>query len=332
MNEMSGKWDREELYEKVWQHPLRKLAAEYGISDVALANVCRKLQIPLPSLGHWTKIQCGQAIPRPALPAAKDLPVLIRPIPREKILLLTEDAPKLETIQRIEEGATPPVTNAMLAHPLIEKAKRTLSGARTTDRGVLWRGREVDCLDLRVSKACLPRALRIMAAILHILETEGFNLLVEKRGSESTSAMIYGEAIRFGVVERSRQIKPVAPPNAKSGISTSYAYNSIKLEPTGLLSIEVWNYYSGGPQKVWRDRDSASLEEQLPKCAAGMMRIALKGRAEEKARHDREEARQKQIDEVADVLRRIEEEERNIKLLKRNAAAWWQAERIRNYI
>jgi hypothetical protein len=90
------KWDRQELYEKVWQYPLRKLAVEYGISDVALANVCRKLQIPLPGLGHWTKIQCGHKIPTPVLQAAKDLPVLLRPTPREKTPLLTEDSPKLE--------------------------------------------------------------------------------------------------------------------------------------------------------------------------------------------------------------------------------------------
>ena len=45
-----------------------------------------------------------------------------------------------------------------------------------------------------------------------------------------------------------------------------------------------------------------------------------------------EEAQQKQIDEVTDVLRRIEEEEKKIKTLKREAVAWWRAERIRNYI
>ena len=40
-------WNRQELYEKVWQFPLRKLAVEYDISDVGLAKVCRKLEIPL---------------------------------------------------------------------------------------------------------------------------------------------------------------------------------------------------------------------------------------------------------------------------------------------
>lgn len=332
MTDIGGKWVRQELYEKVWQYPLRKLAVEYGISDVALANVCRKLRIPLPALGHWTKIQCGHKIPTPVLPTAEDLPVLLRSAPREKTPLLTEDSPRLEVAERIEAGATPHVTNAMLAHPLVESAKRVLSSARTIDRGVLWPGRELVCLDLRVSKACLPRALRIIAALLHILEKESFNVLVEKRESESTSARIYGQAIRFGVVERSRQVKPPTPPTAKNGVPTNYSYNSITLEPTGRLSVEIWRYSTGGYQKTWRDRDSASLEDQLPQCAAGMIKIALWARAEEVRRAKAEEAKQKQIDEVTDVLQRIEEEEKKIKMLKREAAAWWRAERIRNYI
>jgi hypothetical protein len=63
-----------------------------------------------------------------------------------------------------------------------------------------------------------------------------------------------------------------------------------------------------------------------------MIRIALWARAEEVRRVKAEEVKQKQIDEVTDVLLRIEEEEKKIKTLKKEAAAWWRAERIRNYI
>jgi len=36
-------WNREELYEKVWNNPVIKVAEESGVSDVAIAKVCRKL-------------------------------------------------------------------------------------------------------------------------------------------------------------------------------------------------------------------------------------------------------------------------------------------------
>jgi hypothetical protein len=322
-------WDRKELYEKVWQFPLRKLAAEYGISDVGLAKVCRKLEIPLPGLGHWTKIACGHTIPRPPLLEVKNLPVLIRQIREPETPVLAEDAPELERIERLAAAATPPVTKAMLAHPLIEKTRQALSQAHTPDGQKLWASREAEWLDLRVTKACLARALRIIAVVISLLEKQGFKVVVEKKEAESTSAMVYGEKIRFGLIERSRQVKPPSP---KPNGSSSYVYNSIKLEPTGILSIEVWNYYSGGPQKVWRDRESATLEEQLPKCVAGMMRIALKERADEKARQERELVRQNRIAKVEAELAKIHAEEKRIAILRKEATAWHRAERIRKYI
>jgi hypothetical protein len=253
---------------------------------------------------------------------------VIRKIREPETSVLPEDAPELERIERVAAATTPPVTKAMLAHPLVEKTRSLLSEARSREGEKLWGGREAEWLDLRVTKATLPRALRIMAAIIHILEREGFKLVVEKKSSESTSAVVYGETIRFGLIERSRQVKPSPKPNATS----SYASNPIRLEPTGVLSIEVWRCYAEGLQKTWRDRENAKLEEQLPKCVAGMMRIALRERAEQDKREKEEQAREKRIDEVRAELRTIENEEKKIKVLEREAIAWQRAERIRKYV
>jgi hypothetical protein len=99
-----------------------------------------------------------------------------------------------------------------------------------------------------------------------------------------------------------------------------------------VLSIEVWRCYAEGLQKTWRDREYARLEEQLPKCVAGMMRIALRERAEKDKREKEEQARQKRIDEVRAVLVQIDKEEKKIKALEREAIEWQRAERIREYI
>ncbi len=328
MHRQSTTWNRQELYEKVWQFPLRKLAAQYGMSDVGLAKVCRKLEIPLPGTGHWTKITCGHTVVRPSLPEMANLPVLVRKIREPQTLLLTEDTPELERIDRVAAATIPAVTKSMLAHPLVEKAKLALTDSRTSNRGTLWASRELGWLDLRVTKNCLARALRIMAAIIHMLEREGFGLVVEKNKSESTSATVYGETIRFGLIERSRQARP----SPKSNPSSTSSYNPIRLEPTGVLSIEIWNYYGGGLQKTWRDRESARLEEQLSKCVAGMMRNALKERAERDKQEREELAREKRIDEVRTQLRLIEKEEKKIKTLEHEAIRWHRAKRIRAYI
>lgn len=52
-------WDRDSLYEEVWATPMAKLARKYGISDVGLAKVCRKLAIPVPGRGYWAKKEAG---------------------------------------------------------------------------------------------------------------------------------------------------------------------------------------------------------------------------------------------------------------------------------
>jgi hypothetical protein len=328
MIDRNSKWNRQELYEMVWQSPLRKLAADYKMSDVGLAKICRKLKIPLPGLGHWTKIACGHTIPRPPLPAMDNVPVVIRKIREPETPVLPEDAPELERIERVAAATTPPVTKAMLAHPLIEKTRVVLSESRSREGEKLWGGRETEWLDLRVTKTTLPRTLRIMAAIIHMLEREGFKIVVKKSKPESTSAVVYGETIRFGLIERSRQVKPSPKPHS----SSSYSYNPICLEPTGVLSIEVWRCYAEGLQKTWSDRESARLEQQLPKCVAGMMRIALRERAERDKREKEEQAREKRIDEVRAELRTIEKEEKKIKALEREAIRWLRAERLRNYV
>ena len=63
---------REELYERIWKLPATKLAKELGISDVALAKICRKLKVPKPGPGHWWLVQLGWEIERPVLPAVAD--------------------------------------------------------------------------------------------------------------------------------------------------------------------------------------------------------------------------------------------------------------------
>ena len=66
---LAALYNREELYEKVWKTPVRILAREYGVSDVAIAKTCRKLHIPLPGIGYWSKKAAHRPVePRPPLP------------------------------------------------------------------------------------------------------------------------------------------------------------------------------------------------------------------------------------------------------------------------
>jgi hypothetical protein len=80
----STAWNRVELYAEVWDQPLVKLSRKYGISDVRLGKVCRKLKIPHPGRGYWAKRAVGQTVEQVPLPEFKDAPVVKRLIRESK--------------------------------------------------------------------------------------------------------------------------------------------------------------------------------------------------------------------------------------------------------
>src|SRR5215470_6470577 len=80
---------REDLYELVWSKPMRDLAKDFGISDVALAKRCRRLGIPVPGRGYWARVEAGQQLHRPQLqrrePQRLDARALAAGPPRETL-------------------------------------------------------------------------------------------------------------------------------------------------------------------------------------------------------------------------------------------------------
>ena len=79
---------RAELYEKVWSEPMVKIAKEFGISDRGLAKTCRRLEVPVPPMGYWAKLQAGKPVSKFPLPAAKPMTTT------ETVIHRTPPAPK----------------------------------------------------------------------------------------------------------------------------------------------------------------------------------------------------------------------------------------------
>lgn len=51
---------RQALYDQIWSTPMTKLAKEYGISDVALAKICKKLSVPYRRAGIGDERRLGK--------------------------------------------------------------------------------------------------------------------------------------------------------------------------------------------------------------------------------------------------------------------------------
>jgi hypothetical protein len=52
---------------EVWMDPVTKVAKRYGLSDVGLKKICKKLAVATPPLGYWARLRNGQNPSRPAL-------------------------------------------------------------------------------------------------------------------------------------------------------------------------------------------------------------------------------------------------------------------------
>lgn len=52
---MGQLYDRAQLLAEVWADPLTVIAHRYGLSNVGLAKLCTRLNIPRPAQGHWAK-------------------------------------------------------------------------------------------------------------------------------------------------------------------------------------------------------------------------------------------------------------------------------------
>jgi hypothetical protein len=120
---------RTDLYEKVWATPMRILAKEFGKSDVGLAKVCRKHNVPVPPVGYWRRKETGYKVTRPLLPVAKDaaehLDICVRERLRPEFKELTgQVAPKV-------------IVTPEISHPLVLRSQRLLERGKTNQRGLL---------------------------------------------------------------------------------------------------------------------------------------------------------------------------------------------------
>lgn len=71
-------FERETLYEEIWSAPVLQVAKRYGISDVGLAKICKKMKIPKPPRGYWAKRSYGVEMKRePLRPPTADTPTKV---------------------------------------------------------------------------------------------------------------------------------------------------------------------------------------------------------------------------------------------------------------
>ena len=327
MEDNSTKLTREELYERVWSAPATKLAKEFGISDVALGKICKKLNIPKPYPGYWQQLAAGRRVHKEKLPPIKQgVPEVTYIYPHQPVTPFQPENPKvLAQIERESQPANRITVAETLhsAHPLVRYTRQVLEKDKPDDYGMLSWSWNQRCMNVRVSKTSLHRALRIMDALLKALEARGYSAEVSKDGSMATYILIGDEKVKVRLSEKvnrsERELTAAEKKKPVHNISNRWVYS-----PSGKLTFEI-DEYCGACQKKWTDKAQTPLEDQLNEVLAGLILVgeALRLRRIE---HEEEQRRQREQER-----RRMEDQERHY-YLDQHLKSWSESQRLREFL
>jgi len=325
---------------------MRDVAPEYGITDVGLKKVCKKLGIPTPPQGHWIRSP-ARRLGRPPLPP---LPLGVREEVQFRKWVVVDRPPASEGPKR------PPELEARLAkechpafrivvadrlmhpHTLVQQLGARIRAATPMDDGFLYLASERD-LDVNVSKAQSRRALRLLDALFKALEARGCPVTVAGRPPvhqgwppphepepKATRTKIGGEWVALRLTERWRMGIPEgtrAPAHLKADALRDWEYFHLRKRkiPAGRLRLQVC---AGWLQVEWNDGPEGQLEQRLNEVVAGLFELAHSWKERREAQR-LEEARREKLEQERRHQEWLRERERKrVRHLLELAARWGQ--------
>jgi hypothetical protein len=208
-------------------------------------------------------------------------------------------------------------------HRLIAATSKVLNRGKPDTRGILFRKwDQPECLDIRVTRPSLERALSLANTIVSGLEREKFAVTIGK-GEPVTHAMIFGHSIPFTITEKVHQV------GRREVTEYSCTRTVFDYEGTGILEFRAGDGYCC--LRI-RDNKRQSLEMLIPKCLGALMREARSEvlRAEQ-ARLDEIERRRK-AQERAELAELIAQEEKKVKDFEGWVDSWARARQLREFI
>jgi hypothetical protein len=327
---------REELYRRVWETPISKLAKEYGVSDVGLAKTCRRHYVPRPPRGYWAKLEHGKPVHQLPLPEISD--------PKLETVRMhgctggTDEAsipeyPEVATLLELKREKCPSITvpkRLSSPHPLVAATRRHLGPQRRDYGGPLRRQPEAT-LDVRVSPASVARALRLLDAVVKAWERLGGQIRVGSSHDayaysrdRKTWAVMDEDQVAFSLFERMRQLP--SQKDTSLGIHTGPQYVH-----SGRQVLRIEGVY-GAPRHTWSDGKRQRLEDVLDSFVEGLLRQIGQLRIDRAEKACRARQREKVAERREEEKRRREEEQERRKELETELDRWMLAGRIRTYL
>ena len=321
---------REELYKLVWSKPITEVAKEFGMSDVGLAKVCKKLNVPKPYRGYWQLVEAGRPVTIPPLPPAREGDPTRTTLSPEYYRV--DFKPQDQTVlDRINAESLP--ENRIIVAEALEKPHALVRNTSV----LLRKGKPDECgrlrcwsindnrprLNVAVSKNTLPRALLITDPLIKALEARGC-----KVNSDGATVCQIGETnIAFYLWEKVSRSERVLTEKEQE---QAWRYDRWQLTPTGELTLtldETW-----AERKNWRDGKKKKLEDKLNDIVAGMFAAAERIRLKEIERQEEQERWAEAERRRADLERerKVQEERRN--QIDAMVASWIKSTNLRYFL
>jgi hypothetical protein len=330
---------RAELFRLIWTEPMTKVSAQFGISDVALAKICKKMDIPRPKRGYWARRKYGYAVAISTLPPLKGKGVKEIQI-REKAETGHESVTvqdSLSIYEGLPENKISVGLNLVNPHPLVKSAQELLKNSKIDEYGRVITKR-LACLNVRVSQRNVRRALLIIDALIKALEKRDFTVELKQPGYDGyyrTCVMILEEEVEFGIYEFARKIEHKMTPSEQKDqerYPSLYSPRPFDYTPSGKLSLLINSYARCPCKKILNDRDGKPIEESLNSFVACLIIFAETKRAErlEDERKERERETARRLWEEQE--RKRQDLEKRIQELHLEVSKWIKSRHLKEYI
>lgn len=358
-------FEREILYRELWEYPAVEVAKSYGVSDVLIGKICKKLNVPKPPPGYWAKKKAGQE--PEMIPLPKECNNTVYPYdgcPKTdnngQLIVVSGKFGKKETVEgncgdgfgflspdehiQLIEAANSICVSASRnkLHCVLQKHKQDYtewSKQHTRDENAAWPKEkrwnipeDEPAFWTSVSQKALPRVYSILNALYHTVESLGGKI------RKDLMFEIRGEIVPFEIVEGKTQIPHIL---TKSEQQELERYDKDRLRkmwaskpqirkydhiPNGNLTIRIT------PEKYYRDSPQRPLEMRLSDILLDLFResetIRIKREKREAEQRKREEeARQREL-----FRQRQRQEIIRFGELMKEAENYNKACNLRNYI
>jgi hypothetical protein len=223
---------RKELHQRVWEKPASQLKKEFGVSDVAIAKACKRLEIPKPPRGYWARLAAGQKPPIIPLPAMSNALRLLDEQDRIEAIQSEAEVPFKE-YTKIDQVALPPSNRKL--HPFAQKLRAALRDLQpdSSHHNQLHMEDNLALPQTTISKAKIPSTVRCFNAILASLESRNVIFKTARRRNDHPAFYFGRDQVRLRIEEPTIHVHRALTPLELS--LPHWKQSLINTRPGGLL-------------------------------------------------------------------------------------------------